>query len=92
MLRITVPSTGESQLTFATFERYNLPGPPNGMDAEINGDLILKFEDEKEALTYAGQLENLSNGLDNKSSEPNLAISDIIMAIRNDEFVRTYNE
>jgi len=62
------------------------------VDAEINDDLILKFEDEKEAVTYAEQLENLSIGLDNKSSEPNLAISDIIMAIRNDEFVSAYNE
>lgn len=92
MLRITVPPTGKSQLTFATFERYDLPKPLNGADAEINDDLILKFEDEREAITYAEQLENLSNGLDNKSSESNLAIGDIIMAIRSDEFVSTYNE
>jgi len=92
MLRITVPSTGASQLTFSTFERYELPPPPNGADAEINNDLILKFEDEQEAIIYAEQLENLSNGLDDKSSPDNLAIGDIIMAIRNDEFVQSYTQ
>ena len=82
MLRINVPSTGSSQLTFQAFQAYELPAPPGGVDAEINNDLILKFEDENEAVTYADQLENLSNELDNKSSEVNAAIGDIIMAIR----------
>jgi hypothetical protein len=90
MLRITVPSTSASQLTFSTFESYGLPAPLNGADAEINGDVILKFEDEEEAIVYAGQLEELSNGLNDKSSPQNIAIGDIIMAIRNDEFVQSY--
>ncbi len=92
MLRITIPSTGKSQLTFTTFERYNLPAPPSGANAEINDDLILQFEDEQEAITYAEQLENLSNGLDDKSSPQNIAIGDMIVAIWNDEFVKAYNE
>ena len=92
MLRITILPTGKSQLTFATFERYGLPGPPNGADAEINDDLILKFEDEQDAMAYAEQLQNLSNELDDKSSPQNIAISDIVMTIRNDEFVKAYNE
>jgi hypothetical protein len=89
MLRITVPSSG-SDLTFSTFEKYGLPAPPNGVDAEVNDDLVLKFEDEEEAVTYAEQLEMLSNGLNDKSMPQYLAIGDMIMAIRNDEFVMNY--
>ena len=93
MLHIVVPSsTSSSQLTFSAFERYGLPAPPSGVDAEINDDVILKFEDEEEAIIYAGQLETLLNGLDDKDSPEYLAISDLIMAIQNDEFVQSYNE
>jgi len=90
MLNISVPSNGPSQLTFAIFKRYDLPSPPNGVDAEINDDVILKFESEEEAVNYAGQLEDLSSELNNKSSMQNIAINDIILAIRNDEFVQSY--
>lgn len=90
MLRIVVPSNTSSQLTFSTFERYGLPAPPNGVDAEINEDVVLNFEDEEEAITYANQLEILSNGLNDKSSPQNIAIGDMIMAIRNDEFIQNY--
>lgn len=90
MLRITVSSQGESNLNFSAFESFELPAPVSGVDAEINNDVILKFEDEEEALLYADQLENLSNELDNKSSPQYLAIGDIIVAIRNDEFVQNY--
>jgi hypothetical protein len=90
MLNITVPSTGQSKLTFSSFERYDLPAPPSGADAEINDDLILKFEDEEEALNYAEQLEDLSFELNNKSSMQNIVVNDIILAIRNDGFVQSY--
>jgi hypothetical protein len=90
MLNITVPSTGLSHLTFATFERYNLPKPLNGIDAEINGDVILKFENEEDAINYEGQLEDLSNDINDKSLTQNIAINDIILAIRNDGFVQGY--
>jgi hypothetical protein len=92
MLNITVIPASGSTLTFSTFQNLEIPAPPSGADAEINGDLILKFEDEQEALTYAGQLEELSIELDDKSSPQNIAIGDIIIAIRNDEFVQTYNQ
>jgi hypothetical protein len=92
MLRINVPSTGSAKLTFSTFERYGLPEPADGVDAEINDDVILRFSDEEEAIAYAGQLEEFSNGLNDKSSEQNMAIGDMIMAIRNDEFVQSYIE
>ncbi|HVW97047.1 MAG TPA: hypothetical protein VHA56_13835 [Mucilaginibacter sp.] len=90
MLRITVLQSDNSNLSFSTFENYNLPSPPNGIDAEVNNDLILNFEDEEEAVTYAEQLENLSNDLDDKSSPQYQAINDIIMSIKNDEFIRSY--
>jgi len=90
MLRIIVPSSGASELTFSSFERLDLPSPPSGVDPEINNDVLLKFEDEQEALVYAEQLENLSIELDDKSSPANIAIGDIIMAIRNDEFVQSF--
>ena len=92
MLRITIPKTGKSQLTFTKFEQYELPAPLDGVDAEINGDLILKFDDEQEAITYAEQLEDISNELNDKSSPENAAISDIIITIRNDEFIKAYNQ
>jgi hypothetical protein len=92
MLNIVVPSTGSSGLTFSNFERYELPAPPGGADAEINDDLILKFDDEKDAINYAWALEDLSLKLDDKSSLQNLSINDIVQAIRNDEFVQSYLE
>jgi len=64
--------------------------PPSGVDAEINNDVILKFEDEEEAIIYAERLEDLSNELDDKNSPQYIAVSDVIMAIRNDEFIQSY--
>ena len=90
MLHITIPSNSRSDLNFSIFEEYQLPAPPNGIDAEINNDVILKFEDEEEAISYAEELEDLSNELNDKSSPQYIAISDVIMAIRNDEFVQSY--
>ena len=90
MLRIAVPSNTGSELNFSTFERYELPPPPSGIDAEVNNDLILQFEDEAEAVTYADQLETLSDNLDDETTPQYIAINDIITAIRNDEFIQDY--
>jgi hypothetical protein len=90
MLHINISTQGNSNLNFSTFEEYGLPAPLNGVDAEVNNDVILKFEDEEEAIIYAEQLENLSNELNDKQSPQYNAISDVIMAIRNDEFVQSY--
>jgi len=90
MLNITVSQNDNTNLSFSAFEQYQLPAPPNGVDAEINDDLILKFEDEEEAIIYAAQLENLSNELNDKNTPQYVAISNIIMAIQNDEFVQSY--
>jgi hypothetical protein len=91
MLHITIPSNTSSELNFSTFEAYGLPAPPNGVDEEINNDVILNFENEEEALVYAEQLEELSSELNNKSSQQYIAISDIIMTIRNDKFIQNYS-
>jgi hypothetical protein len=90
MLHINISAQGNSNLNFSTFEEYGLPAPLNGVDAEVNNDVILKFEDEEEAIIYAEQLENLSTELNDKQSPQYIAISDVIMAIRNDEFVQSY--
>lgn len=90
MLRITIPSTGQSQLTFSSFENEDLPKPPNGIDEEINDDVILRFEDEQEAIDYADQLKDISVSIDDDTSPLKLALNDIIVAIENDEFVQAY--
>lgn len=90
MLNINISLNSNSNLNFSTFEEYGIPAPPNGVDAEINNDVILKFEDEEEAIIYSEQLANLSNELNDKQSPQYIAISDVIMAIRNDEFIKSY--
>lgn len=90
MLKIIVPSQGQSNLSFSFFERYGIPPPPSGVDAEINDDVILKFDDEQEAVTYAEQLEDMATEINDKTTTQYLAINDIIAAIMNDEFVQEF--
>jgi len=90
MLNILIPSSGPSKLSFSLFEEYGIPAPLSGVDEEINGDVILKFEDEEEAVVYAEQMENMANELNDKSTTQYLAINDIIVAVRNDEFVQSF--
>jgi hypothetical protein len=91
MLRINVPSNTSSQINFSTFEGLQLPKPLSGVEAEINNDLILQFEDEEEAIAYADELEDLSYQLTDKTEPRYLVVNDIIMAIRNDEFIQSYS-
>ena len=91
MLLINVPSSGKSQLKFSDFEGLQIPAPPDGVDAEINGDAVLRFESEDGAIDYAGQLEDILNGLNDKSTLLYKAINDIIISILNDEFVKSYS-
>jgi len=90
MLNISIPSNVGSHLTFSSFEEWELPAPPNGVDQEINNDVILKFEDEQEAITYADQLADMASEINDKTTTQYLAINDIIVAIRADEFVQSY--
>jgi len=92
MLNIIVPSDGESRLTFSKFEEFGIPAPPSGVDQEINNNLILRFEDEEEAITYAGELEDMAGEINDKTTTQYMAVNDIILAITNDEFVQSYSK
>jgi hypothetical protein len=92
MLIVTIPQDGASHLTFSSFEGYGLPAPLSGAGAEINDTLVLKFEDEEEATIYAAQLENMADEINDKATTQYLAINDIIVAIRSDEFVQSYTK
>ena len=90
MLRIAIPSNERAELTFSSFENSDLPKPPNGIDEEINDDLILLFDDEEQAVAYADELEDISTAINNSDSPKKLALNDIIVAIKSDEFVQSY--
>jgi hypothetical protein len=86
MLRIDISSAG---ITGTTLGEYHLPTPPNGTETEINGDLILLFEDEQEAVAYLDVLEDYTTKLDNHSPQKPI-VNDLVIAINNDEFVQAY--
>ncbi|MFA6085204.1 hypothetical protein [Mucilaginibacter sp.] len=89
MLRIDIPSTADVIISNRTFKEYNLPTPDNGIDTEVNGDPVLLFEDEKEAVAYLDELEDYATELDNNSpAKP--VINVLVTAINNDEFVQAY--
>lgn len=90
MLRIDIHSNGASNLTFTELEKYNIPAPPDGFDSEINNDVIIKFDDEQEAIDYAHNLDAYAESIKDHSSQEYLIIVDIIKAISDDEFVRAY--
>lgn len=90
MLNISIRSVSNTNLTFAAFQQYEIPAPAGGANIEGDNNLVLQFEDEEDAITYVEQLENLSNQLNNKDTPQYQAINDIIMSIRNDEFVQGY--
>jgi hypothetical protein len=90
MLEITVPSNGQSKLSFTKFAQLDLPKPENGSRAEINDETVLLFNDEQEAVDYTHLMEGYAESLKNHNSPQYLASQDIIMAIGNDEFVLNY--
>jgi hypothetical protein len=89
MLIIEISSGGRFPITFAKLEKYNLPAPPNGFDSEINNNIIMRFDDEQQAIDYSYELDSYANSIDNKSDEYHI-INSIIKAISEDEFVQTY--
>ncbi|TWR26046.1 hypothetical protein FPZ42_10470 [Mucilaginibacter achroorhodeus] len=89
MLKIDIPQTGSPAFTAAAFDQFDLPTPPNGTDAEINGDVVLLFEDEEEAVDYLDELEDYSASLDN-DADAKPYLNALINTIRNDEFVQAY--
>ena len=56
MLIIEVSSDGRSPLTLTELNKYNIPAPPDGFDPEINNAVVMKFEDEQEAIDYSYEL------------------------------------
>jgi hypothetical protein len=89
MLSIDIPSNGSSWLTFSELEKYNIPAPPNGFSSEVNDNVIIRFDDEQQALDYAYNLDAYSNSIDRETTEYNV-IADIIKAVGDDEFVKAY--
>jgi hypothetical protein len=92
MLRIAIPSTGDSQLTFNSFEKFSVPPPPNGVDAEVNNDVILLFDDEQQAVDYADSLFEVGTELENDKTPQKLIVNDIVTAIYNNDFVRSFRD
>lgn len=88
MIRIDIPA-GEEKITQETFELYGIPHPPNGTDIEINGDIILLFDDEAQAISYLDKLEDNSTSVANDAPARKI-LSLIIGAISNDKFVQDY--
>ena len=90
MLQITIPSNGRAGLTFSSFENSDLPKPPNGIDEEVNDDVVLLFDDEEQAVAYADELQDISTAINDSESPKKLALNDIIVAVKSDAFVQTY--
>jgi hypothetical protein len=89
MLRIDVPSSGPSGLTFTELQKYDIPHPGLGFDPEINDDVVMLFEDEQQAIDYAHDVDVYAGSLDHTSQEY-MIIADMIKAISDDEFVQAY--
>lgn len=89
MLVIEISSDDRSPLTLTELNKYNIPAPPDGFDSEINNDVIMKFEDEQEAIDYSYELDSYANSIDNKSEEYRI-ITEIVKAISEDGFVQSY--
>ena len=89
MLVIEISSDGRFPLTLAELNKYNIPAPPDGFNPEINNAVVMKFQDEQEAIDYSYELDSYANTIDNKSEEYHI-ITAIVKAISNDEFVQNY--
>jgi hypothetical protein len=63
--------------------------PPNGFSSEINNAIVMKFEDEQQAIDYSYELDSYANGIDDKSEEYYISMA-ILKAISEDEFVQNY--
>jgi hypothetical protein len=88
MLKINIPG-GPENVSQDLLNQYGIPQPFNGTDIEINGDTVLLFDDEQQAVTYLDGLEEFASSVDGNSPAKNI-ISLIVSAISNDEFVQAY--
>jgi len=94
MLVIEISSDGGWPLTLTELNKYNIPAPPNGFNSEINNAVVMKFEDEQEAIDYAHDLDEFAEALTERelSKYPDIRdiIAEIIKSISDDEFVQAY--
>ena len=88
MLKINI-SGGPENVSQDLLNQYGIPQPFNGTDIEINGDTVLLFDDEQQAVAYLDGLEEFASSIDGDSPAKNI-ISLIVSAISNDEFVQEY--
>jgi hypothetical protein len=91
MLRINLPPTGPTRVTFADFIKYRLPLPSKGVKARGKDNTVLVFDNEDEAVIYADQLEEIVTNV-SKSSPARSMLRDMVTAIRNDDSIRNYLE
>ena len=91
MLRINLPPTGPTRVTFADFKKYRLPLPSKGVKAKGKQNTELLFDDEDEAMIYADQLEEIVTNV-SKTSPVRGMLRDMVTAIRNDDSIRNYLE
>ncbi len=90
MLRIEIPAKGHSCLDFSKLQQMDLPSPRNGFGSEINNNIVLLFEDEQDAIEYTYQVDSYAESLDDQSAQEYKAANEIIKAISDDDFVRSY--
>ncbi len=91
MLRINLPPTGPTRVTFADFVKYRLPLPSMGVKARGKNNTFLVFDNEDEAVIYADQLEEIVTSV-SKNSPVRSMLRDMVTAIRNDDTIRNYVE
>lgn len=91
MLRINLPPTGPTPITFVDFKNYHLPFPSKGVNATGETSTELLFDNEYEALVYADQLEEIVVNVSKNSPVKNI-LRDMITTIRNDDSIRNYLE
>ncbi|MBV8388907.1 MAG: hypothetical protein JO080_03815 [Mucilaginibacter sp.] len=89
MLVIEISSDGQSPLTLSELYKYNIPAPHDGFSSEINNAVLMRFEDEQDAIDYSYELDSYANTIDSRSEEYHI-INMLIKAISEDEFVQSY--
>jgi hypothetical protein len=91
MLRINLPPTGPTRVTFADFKKYRLPLPSKGVKEKGKKDTFLIFDNEDEAVIYADRLEEIVTNVSTNSPARSI-LRDMVTAIRNDDTIRNYLE
>ncbi len=69
MLSIKIPSNGPFKIDFSTFWNYLLPVPPKGVTSGVNNDVVLLFDNEAQAASYANELKLLPGSQKRVSQE-----------------------